>query len=339
MLWSIFAYLFCASATNGCYYMEIDGYLAAQEPFVIVSMILHLATTPLSELCCDHTNSTTENHPPTQSPTHPSLYQQLNNVGSSTIGPFGYQQLGTDDNGFVCATYNDAQLDTLVDASWKTARAFAVMANICNGITMLFLICTSCVMYKPNALRIIAALAFCGSVCGMCVFSLFGSWVTNPPQNGRFHLGAGLGLIGALCSVVTGFMVLKIPPERKVKQAWQVASPKTTTTNNNNNQASSSNPAVTTGPYTRSGPVHFVPQSNSPVGKRNFTVPATQRGLAETAPPKPGFEVDPTQAFAPGTETVTETILPDGSKKTTTTVVGLDGSKTVTETIVKEEVS
>ena len=37
MLWSIFAYLFCASATNGCYFMEIDGYLTAQEPFVVVS--------------------------------------------------------------------------------------------------------------------------------------------------------------------------------------------------------------------------------------------------------------------------------------------------------------
>ena len=199
---------------------------------------------------------------------------------------------------------------------------------------MLFLICTSCVLFKPNALRIIAALAFCGSVCEICVFAFFGSWVTDPPHNGRFHLGAGLGLLGALCSVVTGVMILKIPQERKVKNAWQVAPPPMNQSSND----IGNNPAIATGPYTRSGPQHFVPQSNSPVGKRNFSIPA-KRGLVETAPPRPGIEVDPTQAFAPGTETTTETILPDGSKKTTTTVVGLDGSRTVTETIVKEEVS
>ena len=46
MLWSIFAYLFCASATNGCYFMEIDGYLVAQEPFTIVSRAVLAIITP-----------------------------------------------------------------------------------------------------------------------------------------------------------------------------------------------------------------------------------------------------------------------------------------------------
>ena len=125
-------------------------------------------------------------------------------------------------------------------------------------------------------------------------------------------------------------MILKIPEERKVKNDWRVAPP-------SSNQTNSKNPSVVEGPYTRSGPQHFVPQTTAPLGKRNFRSPA-QQGLQETAPP-PGMDVDPTQAFAPGTETITETSLPDGSKKTTKTVVGLDGSRTVTETVIKEEVS
>jgi len=213
-----------------------------------------------------------------------------------------------------------------MDASWKTARAFAIMANIFNGVCLLFLVAASCVKFKESALKIIAGLAFAGSVCDWCIFSFFGSWLTDPPHNGRFHLGAGLCIVGALCSVVTGLLVLKIPQEPKARN-WRVAPPPNQPNNNS---------SVTTGPFTPSGPQHFVPQTSTPVGKRNFSTPA-KRGLQETAPPKPGIDVDPAQAFAPGTETITETILPDGSKKTTKTVVGLDGSKTVTETIVKEE--
>jgi hypothetical protein len=43
------------------------------------------------------------------------------------------------------------------------------------------------------------------------------------------------------------------------------------------------------------------------------------------------------EAFQPGTETITETILPDGTKKIVTTVIDVDGSTTVTETIVRTE--
>jgi len=149
----------------------------------------------------------------------------------------------------------------------------------------------------------------------------------DAPHNGRFYWGAGLGLVGVLSCVCTGFFILKIPQEPK-KKNWRVAEPPNQGTNTGNTPVA--------GPYTPAGPQHFVPQTNTPVGKRNFKTPA-QRGIQETAPNRPGIEVDPAEAFAPGTETITETILPDGSKKTTKTVVDLNGSKTVTETIVKEE--
>ena len=46
---------------------------------------------------------------------------------------------------------------------------------------------------------------------------------------------------------------------------------------------------------------------------------------AETAPPA--------QAYQPGTVTVTETMMPDGTKKIVKTTVNPDGSQTVEETI------
>lgn len=42
----------------------------------------------------------------------------------------------------------------------------------------------------------------------------------------------------------------------------------------------------------------------------------------------------PAQAFQPGTETTTETVMPDGSKKVVKTLVNPDGSQTVTETVI-----
>jgi hypothetical protein len=54
---------------------------------------------------------------------------------------------------------------------------------------------------------------------------------------------------------------------------------------------------------------------------------------ADPAGISPGEQ--PLAPFRPGTETVTETIMLDGSRKTTKTTVNLDGSKTIEETIVK----
>ena len=183
------------------------------------------------------------------------------------------------------------------------------MANACNGVVMLFLIAAACVSYNQLALNCFAGLAFAGSVFEWCVFSFFGSMITDPPHNGSFYVGAGMAIIGALCSIVTGLMILRIPQETNSRN-WRVVAPPS----NSNNS--------------------YAPQST--VGRRNF--PAPKRAAPqETAPPKREIAADPAEAFAPGTETITETILPDGSKKTTKTVVDLDGSKTVTETIVKEE--
>ena len=55
--------------------------------------------------------------------------------------------------------------------------------------------------------------------------------------------------------------------------------------------------------------------------------------ICSAPPAQPPLEQTGVPAFAPGTVTTTETVMPDGSKKIVKTTVNPDGSQTVTETI------
>jgi hypothetical protein len=63
---------------------------------------------------------------------------------------------------------------------------------------------------------------------------------------------------------------------------------------------------------------------SSPFREDEAPMPASQQSQSQSQP----------QAFAPGTQTITETIMPDGTKKITKTTVNANGSKTVEETVV-----
>lgn len=61
---------------------------------------------------------------------------------------------------------------------------------------------------------------------------------------------------------------------------------------------------------------------------------ATAFVVCKLPPAEDPFEGQPEPApYAPGTETITETKMPDGSKKVTKTTVNPDGSKTIEETV------
>ena len=117
-----------------------------------------------------------------------------------------------------------------------------------------------------------------------------------------------MAIVGALCSIVTGLLILQIRPPGSGN--YTVSPP-------------SQGAAATKGsaPATVAG--------GTP--RRNFQGPKRTQALPETAPGAAP------EAFQPGTETITETILADGSRKIVKTTVNVDGSKTVTETIVKQE--
>jgi hypothetical protein len=265
MIWSIFTYLFCYSTTGGCMFMTIDGFLLSLPPYSTFG------------LGGEH----------------------------SHVGLFAYQASGTGSSLLAteCTLYTPLQLENFMDAPLKAARAFAMIANICNGVVMLFGIAMACVAYKRVALCVIASFSALGGVSLCLTLALFGSKLGDDPYNGSFSVGAGLAIVAILCSILTTVLILNIPLPEEVGN-YTVSSP-----------ASSDSRAInTTG------------KSALPVYQgRNFAAPA-RASAPETAPGE--------GAFQPGTETTTEAILPDGSKKIIKTTIGLDGSKTISETIV-----
>ena len=68
-----------------------------------------------------------------------------------------------------------------------------------------------------------------------------------------------------------------------------------------------------------------LPVNESPFRPNERPVAPAQASPAEAQP----------QAFEPGTQTITETVMPDGTKKITKTTVNSDGSRTVEETVEK----
>lgn len=60
-------------------------------------------------------------------------------------------------------------------------------------------------------------------------------------------------------------------------------------------------------------------------------IPANTSPFRESE--RPAAASSQPQAYAPGTQTITETTMPDGTKKITKTTVNADGSKTVEETV------
>lgn len=236
-------------------------------------------------------------------------------LGSSSIGLFGYEELGSNSNGFVCLKFSSLHKDYLIDAPWKAAQAFAIIANICSGLVLCFLIMTSCYAISPIALKCLSGLSFFASFTVMFTFLIFASIVGDDPFNGSFYYGGAMTILGCILCFVTGLLILQIQPPGS--HNYIVRDPDTTTTPTN----------VTT----RGSTMHVVPPP--PQHKRNFA-PAKRIPKSNIVPKESARDIE---AFAPGTETVTETILPDGTKKVVTTTIGMDGSTTITETIVRKE--
>jgi hypothetical protein len=213
--------------------------------------------------------------------------------------------------------YSDTQTEYFIDAPWKAARAFAILAVLCSSFTLLCLIMSSCFVYNPMLLQSLAGVSFFGGLSIMLTFLMFASKVSDEPFNGSFNFGGAMTIIGSILSVVTGILILQIRPPND--HNYSVREP----TNNNNAR-----------PNQQAMNVVPPPRRNFPPAKRvDKTTTTTKPSPAVVVVPKESAR--DIEAFQPGTETITETILPDGTKKIVTTVVGTDGTTTVTETITR----
>lgn len=193
-----------------------------------------------------------------------------------------------------CVPYNQDDIDDFFDATWKAARAMAVIANICGGVTMIITICLSCVSIPKMFLNFTTFLSAAAGFFESLTFIAFSSDICQN-FNCNFAWGAACA-IGAIVVYFFNACLLYSIPEYEREE--------------------SDRPAAAS------------------------TVPGTVN------PP-------------PGSVSVTQTVLPDGTKKTIRTTINAgknpffcvrahrvrtttlsiyntfnaDGSKTVEETI------
>lgn len=201
-----------------------------------------------------------------------------------------------------------------MDGSWRASRAFAILGVVLCGIVMLGMILLSCFPYPQWALRAFSAASVLGGISESLIFLLFGSKLTAEPLNGSFFIGAGVTIVSVCLALGTAGTILLIPTLQDAERSRDirvVGRPAAAT-------AQGAGPAA-------------VPAATS--HKRNFPAPPRRQQPGNKESSSPAEQ----PAFAPGTETVTETLLPDGSKQVTTTVVGADGSRQETCTIVKTQ--
>jgi hypothetical protein len=277
--------------------MKIDGFVINNNPFIKVGSQVYP--------CC---HSTREKFDSLRNVTR----QQLpDNGGSSTIGLFGYEELGSNSKGFVCLRYSDTHLEYFLDGPWKAARAFGIIANLCSGVTLLCFIGASCFALSAIVVKVLAGGLVFGSFSILMTFLMFASDVSNAPFNGSFYFGGGMALIASILCFVAALLTLQIGPissrEPHIVAPPVPRKPATRVTSNND------------------GTDTIQPRRNFPAPKRSSDTPPE-----ESAPTS-----DDIEAFQPGTETVTETLLPDGTRKTVTTKIGIDGSRTVKEVITR----
>jgi hypothetical protein len=192
----------------------------------------------------------------------------------------------------------------------------AVVSLVLTATIMAVLIASSCIPIPQWTLKCAAAFSLVSSILQGLQFLLYQSKLTDEPFGGRFFYGAITVIVSMLVSVATACFIL-IVPTPEARSTFSLASP-----------PPSSLPAALD---------NATPQAQS--HKRHFPGPKKTKDSGSGPEMAPDIEGEPsrTEAFAPGTETVTETLLPDGSKKITTTIVRSDGSKSVTEATVQTQ--
>jgi hypothetical protein len=227
MILSIISYIFTISASNLCFFVQIEGVLFDFPPYGLRSA----------------------------------------SGGSYGVGLFSYEDRLASE--WTCSAYSNNMIDnaSYFDSAFKTARAFAVMSNVCIGIGMICLIISSCVEFTPNAMKFLGFLLGAGSLFELLTFSFFASSVCDEFQSCSFYVGAGFAIVSMTLSFITALLTCIIPPAND-----------------------------------------------------------TLEGL----PPIVAVS-------EPGTKTVMEVVMPDGTKNITETTVNADGSQTVTKTVVRPE--
>ena len=158
-----------------------------------------------------------------------------------------------------CVSYEQNDIDYFFDATWRAARAMAILSNICGFVTLIITICLSCVSTPKLFLNFTAFLSAAAGFFESLTFIAFSSDICKM-YNCNFAWGAGCAIGATALYFVNACLLRSIPK------------------------------------YEREEEEQYVPTTAA------STLPGTVN------PP-------------PGSVSVTQTVLPDGTKKTVRTTI------------------
>lgn len=110
-----------------------------------------------------------------------------------------------------CYAYTSSQLGNY-DSRFRAARAMGMIALICSGVVLVFLLALGCMALPVPVLKGFGALALLGSFCEILTMIIFSSAFVYNPWNGTFWIGAGLAIVGFVFGIATGLLCFWFPP-------------------------------------------------------------------------------------------------------------------------------
>jgi hypothetical protein len=128
--------------------------------------------------------------------------------GSQDAG-FGFR-FREDVTAYYCVPYSQDEIDYFFDATWKAARAMALIANICGGVTLIITICLSCVSMPKTFLNFTTFLSAAAGFFQCLTFIAFSSDICKN-FNCQFAWGAGCAIGAFLLYFVNACLLYKIP--------------------------------------------------------------------------------------------------------------------------------
>lgn len=123
------------------------------------------------------------------------------------MGLLSYQNTIPDSN-HLCISYSEQQVEEF-DSFFRAARACSLLANMFLGVSVLFLMCMSCIAVRYSVVTILSGAVLLGGLLqGMTLLVYFSSFSCDAC---RVHFGSGLALLGAIASMACGGVVCHIP--------------------------------------------------------------------------------------------------------------------------------
>jgi len=101
--------------------------------------------------------------------------------------------------------------DNLLDSKWKASAWMAVCANVCLRISMISIICMTCMALPDKFIKLIGLLLFFAFFFESLIFIVYSSDVCTTFAC-SFSAGSGTGVAAMILALVSAAVVCKFPP-------------------------------------------------------------------------------------------------------------------------------